>query len=99
MPSGAPEAHPRSPLRPLSFPQPSPPSRSGALLRRLRRRHDKTFIALRRDVVADLAIDADAADIGHEDLRFAGNVGAHVPGIGLRIERGMGDLVDMRHPS
>src|SRR2546426_11629246 len=40
----------------------------------------------------------DPADIGHEDPRLAGDVGAHVPGIGLRIERGVGDLVDMGDP-
>src|SRR4051812_27896961 len=63
-----------------------------------RSRHRKSLIALRRDIVADLAIDPNAADIGHEDLRLARDVGAHVPGIGLRIERGVCDLVDMRHP-
>ena len=47
---------------------------------------------------ADLAVDADAADIGHEDARLAGDVGAHVPGIGLRIERALRHLVDVGHP-
>src|SRR5947209_180158 len=68
------------------------------LLRPLRRFHRKALIALGRDFVADLAIDADPADIGHEDLRLAGDVGAHVPGVGLRIERGVRDLVHVRHP-
>src|SRR6476619_6510967 len=50
----------------------------------LRPRHHKSFISLGRDLVADPTVDADAADIGHEDARLAGDVGAHVPGIGLR---------------
>src|SRR5712672_3686935 len=61
-------------------------------------RHRKALIALRRDAVAYLAIGPDAADIGHENPWLAGNVGAHVPGIGLRIERGVRDLVDVRDP-
>src|SRR4051812_43318217 len=73
-------------------------SRRGRHLRPLRRRHGKAFISLRRDVVADLAVDSDAADIGHEDLRLARDVGAHVPGVRLRIERRGGNLVDMRDP-
>src|ERR1700712_2157015 len=70
--------------------------RRALLLRRAR--HPETLIALGGDVVADLAIDADAADIRHEDARLARDVGAHVPGIGLRIERAMRDFVDMGHP-
>src|SRR5262250_3425572 len=68
------------------------------LLLLLRARHDKTLVALGGDLVANLPVRPDAADIGHEDARLAGNVGAHVPGIGLRIERGPGDLVDMGDP-
>src|SRR5882757_3386459 len=64
----------------------------------LRARHRKAFIALGCDLVADLPVRADAADIGHEDARLARHVGAHVPGIGLRIERGVGDLVDVGDP-
>src|SRR5258705_3197523 len=56
------------------------------LLQLLRGHHRKTLVALRRHVVADLAVDSNAADIWHEDLRLARDVGAHVPGIGLRIE-------------
>src|SRR6476660_8205018 len=64
----------------------------------LRSRHRKSLIALGRNLVADLPVGPDAADIGHEYPRLAGDVGAHVPGIGLRIERGVGDLVDVGHP-
>lgn len=49
-------------------------------------RHDKPLIAFRGDVVADFSVGPDAADIGHEDARLAGDVSAHVPGIGLRME-------------
>src|ERR1700754_3128713 len=67
--------------------------------RSFRRRDRKPPIALGRDVVADLTIDADAADIGHENARLARNVRAHVPGIGLRIERLVRDLVDVLDPA
>src|SRR5438132_12922499 len=56
------------------------------LPRLLRARHRKAFIALGCDVVADQAIRTDAADVGHENPRLARDVGAHVPGVGLRIE-------------
>ena len=32
----------------------------------------------------------DAANVGHEDARLAGDVRAHVPGVGLGVERGVG---------
>jgi selenocysteine lyase/cysteine desulfurase len=68
-------------------------------LRLLRPRHRKPLIALRRNLVADLTVWPDAADIRHENPRLAGDVGAHVPGIGLRVERGVGDLVDVGDPA
>src|SRR6202043_684090 len=43
----------------------------------LRRRHREPLIALGRNLVADLPVGSDAADIGHEDPRLAGNVGTH----------------------
>ena len=46
-------------------------------------------IVPRRDLVASLAVGADAADVGHEDARFAGDVGPGVPGLGLGIECGV----------
>src|SRR4029078_6366747 len=58
----------------------------------------KALMTLRGDVVADMPVGPDSADIGHEYPGFAGHVGAHVPGVGLRIERGVGDLVDRGHP-
>ena len=55
-----------------------------SLLRRyccaLRAQHEAT-IPFRGDLVTDLPIAADAASIRHEDLRLAGDVDAHVPGI------------------
>src|SRR5207244_5219231 len=56
-------------------------------------------VAARGDVVAGLPVDPDAADIGHQDARLAGDVGAHVPRVGARIERLIADLVDMRDPA
>src|SRR5215212_5303095 len=50
------------------------------------------------DVVAFLSIGADSADVGHEDARLAGDVGPGVPRFGQRIKRGVGYLVDVRHP-
>src|SRR5882724_5504185 len=76
-----------------------PTLRRRDLTRRLGARHRKSLVALCGHVIADLPVGPDAADIGHEDARLAGDVGAHVPGIGLRIERRGGDLVDMGDPS
>ena len=39
------------------------------------------FVPGRRDVGDDLAVDAEAADEGHEHSRLAGDVGAQVPRI------------------
>src|SRR5579859_2951677 len=50
------------------------------------------------DLIADVAVSTDAADIWHEHLRLAGDVDAHVPGIRQRIERLVRHLVAMRHP-
>ena len=51
--------------------------------------------AARGDLVAGLPVDPDAADIGHEDARLAGDAGAYVPRVGPRIERLIADP-DMR---
>src|SRR4051812_41112245 len=37
---------------------------------------------VRHHFVAPLAVRADEAEVGHEHARFAGDVGAHVPGVG-----------------
>ena len=50
------------------------------------------------DLVAFLAVGADAAGVGHEDAGFAGDVGAEVPGIGEHKESGFGDFVDVGDP-
>jgi len=47
-------------------------------------RHDEAFVPLRGDVVANLAVAMQPAGVGQEDLRFAGHVGAEVPGV-LRV--------------
>src|SRR5437660_10512271 len=49
------------------------------LLHPLRRLHCKALIPLAGDVVADSTVSADAADIGHDDQRLAGDVGADAP--------------------
>ena len=59
---------------------------------------DEPFVAFRRHVVAFLPVGSDAADVGHEDARLAGDVRAHVPGVGLRVERHVADLVDVLDP-
>ena len=50
-------------------------------------RHGEPLIAVGGDCVAARPVGADAADIGHEDPRLAGDVRAHVPGAGPREER------------
>jgi hypothetical protein len=39
----------------------------------------EAFIAVRRDFITFLLVRADATDIGHEDTRFPGDVGPHIP--------------------
>src|SRR6516162_84518 len=58
----------------------------------------KALVTSGRNLVAFLPVVSDAADIGHEDAGLAGDVCAHVPGIGARIERGVADLVDVLDP-
>ena len=41
----------------------------------------KAPVAVGGDLVADFAVGADAADVGHEHPRLAGHVGAQVPGV------------------
>src|SRR5215813_4860598 len=45
-------------------------------------RESEPLVAFRGDGVADLAVGAYTADVGHEDARLARDVGAHVPGVG-----------------
>src|SRR5438128_6780211 len=56
------------------------------------------FVAVRRDFGTLRPVRADTAQIRHEHPRFAGNVLAHVPRVGLGQERTVGDLGDMRRP-
>ena len=64
----------------------------------LSRRQDEPLVAIGGDFIALLLVGGDAADIGHEDARLAGNIGAHVPGVRQRIERAVGDLVGVLDP-
>ena len=75
----------------------SGPTHSAASAAVLRRQIEPA-IPVRRDVVAGLAVRADAADIRHEHLRLAGNVDAHVPGVRQRVQRLVGDLVAVLRP-
>src|SRR5262245_4101963 len=59
---------------------------------------DEALVALGGDCVAHFPIDADAADVGHEHARLAGDVRPHVPGVGLRVESGVAHVVDVLHP-
>ena len=56
------------------------------------------FVALGRDLVAGVTIGAGAADIGQQSARFAIDIGAHVPGLGVRHERRIGEFVVMFTP-
>ena len=50
------------------------------------------------DLVAHLAVAADAAGVGEKDAWLAGDVGADVPGVRTREERLVRFLVDVLHP-
>ena len=52
-----------------------------------------------RDLVANLPVPVQPGDIRHEHARLARDVCAVVPGVGLRIERRVGDLVDVIDPA
>src|ERR1700722_12002807 len=62
------------------------------------RLHHATLVALRGHLLALVAIDREAADVGHENARLPWHVGAEVPAVGQRIDRAFGHLVDVRHP-
>src|SRR5579862_9996745 len=58
----------------------------------------KAFIAPRGNFIAFPPVRADSADIRQKDARLAGDIGPHVPGVGLRIQRAVRDLFGMRNP-
>ena len=59
----------------------------------------KAFIAVGGDFGGALAVHVHAAGVGHEDARFAGHVGAEVPGVaGLRHQGRVGGFVDVLDP-
>jgi len=43
------------------------------------RRHRDAFVAVGSDRIAALLVDVEAADVGHEDARLAGDVRPHIP--------------------
>ena len=59
---------------------------------------DAVLITFGRDLVAGIAISAGAAYIGEQSTRLAIDIGAHVPGLGVRHERRIGEFVVMFHP-
>src|SRR5437660_1732220 len=63
-------------------------------------REREALVALFGDLGALPAISADAfrAEIGQETARLAGDVSAHVPGVGARQERPVHDFRDVRAP-
>src|SRR5450631_96132 len=63
-------------------------------------RQFKSLVALGRDLVALLPVTADAfrSQIRQKGARLAGDVGAHVPGIGARHQRRADDFIDMGDP-
>src|SRR5579883_832021 len=67
----------------------SGPGSRGALLRRGRDGRSggqpEARVALRRDLVALAFVDQEATDVGHEHARLTWDVGADIPGTGLRI--------------
>src|SRR5687767_6496478 len=87
-PTGIAIPHTAAATRPiLSGGHSGPPLRDCAIVERLLRdwhalrRKREALVAVGGDLVARLAVFADAADVGHEDARLAGDVGAHVPGV------------------
>src|SRR3954447_4690726 len=58
----------------------------------------EAFISSGRDCIAFLPIGADAADVGHEHARLAGDVGTHVPGCREWVQRRVSDLIDVLDP-
>src|SRR5258707_1676646 len=73
----------------------APPGRRIAVRRTFK---DKAFEAAAHDLVAFLHIDGEAADIGHEDTRPAGNVGPDIPGAAGRAQRDGRYVVDVLDP-
>src|SRR5258705_10160069 len=63
-------------------------------------REHEALVALLGDLGALPAIPADAfrAEVRQEAARLAGDIGAHVPGIGARQQRPVHDFGDMRAP-
>jgi hypothetical protein len=64
----------------------------------LRRCQRKALVALLHYFAARLPVRPNAADIGHEDARLAGNVRPQVPGVGAEHERRVGHFGDVRRP-
>ena len=67
--------------------------------RRLCSNSKPIIIRSRCNFIARVAIVTNTTDVGQEDLRFAGNIGAHIPGRGARVERRIGDFVAVLDPA
>src|SRR4051812_46185128 len=61
-------------------------------------REGEAPVAVGHHLLADLRVTGEAPHIGQEDARLAGDVRAHVPGIGERKERALGDLAHVLDP-
>src|SRR5215207_336994 len=59
----------------------------------------EAFVATVNYVCADFAVAGCPAEVDHAYSGFAGNIGAHVPGVGFGHERRGGHLVAVCHPS
>src|SRR5262245_2116688 len=77
------------------------PIGDGAVNRRTARpsgSYDEAPVSIGGDVVANLAVGADAADVGHESSWLTRDVRPGVPGLAPWIERLVGHLVDVGVP-
>src|SRR5690349_12468886 len=62
------------------------------------RRDSKALVPVGSHLVTLLTVGAHAANIRHEDARLARDIGSHVPRVRARVQRHIGDLVDVLDP-
>ena len=74
------------------------PRRVGGFTNRVQSRECESLIPVRYDLLAFAAIVGEAALVGHEDPRFAGDVGAKVPAVGGSLQTNPSDLLVMVPP-
>src|SRR5208282_6257759 len=58
----------------------------------------EALVTVVRDLVALLPVRTDEIQAGHEHPRLARDVRAHVPGVSRWEQRGLRQLLDVRHP-